>query len=75
MISVNFFQISSMLENARNVGGKNFNQIRKLEGTFSTEGTVCIKVIYVPLNSNFFCLSDNVCRTVNVFLNIGYSFN
>ncbi|KAM8948393.1 centrosomal protein of 128 kDa isoform 2-T4 [Lycaon pictus] len=31
--------ISSMLENARNVGGKNFNQIRKLEGTFSTEGT------------------------------------
>ncbi|XP_034497985.1 centrosomal protein of 128 kDa isoform X2 [Ailuropoda melanoleuca] len=31
--------ISSMLESARNVGGKNFNQIRKLEGTFSTEGT------------------------------------
>ncbi|XP_039112953.1 centrosomal protein of 128 kDa isoform X6 [Hyaena hyaena] len=31
--------ISSMLENAHNVGGKNFNQIRKLEGTFSTKGT------------------------------------
>ncbi|XP_064427507.1 centrosomal protein of 128 kDa isoform X8 [Mirounga angustirostris] len=31
--------ISNMLENARNVGGKSFNQIRKQEGTFSTEGT------------------------------------
>ncbi|XP_077606843.1 centrosomal protein of 128 kDa isoform X2 [Crocuta crocuta] len=31
--------ISSMLENAHNVGGENFNQIRKLEGTFSTKGT------------------------------------
>nr|XP_031309994.1 centrosomal protein of 128 kDa isoform X3 [Camelus dromedarius] len=31
--------ISCMLENARNVGGKSFNQIRRLEGTFSTEGT------------------------------------
>ena len=44
MISVNFFQISSMLESTRNVGGKSFNQIRKQEGTFSTDGTVCIKV-------------------------------
>ncbi|KAM8948401.1 centrosomal protein of 128 kDa isoform 10-T12 [Lycaon pictus] len=42
--------ISSMLENARNVGGKNFNQIRKLEGTFSTEGTVCIKSTRLALD-------------------------
>ncbi|XP_047591501.1 centrosomal protein of 128 kDa isoform X2 [Lutra lutra] len=31
--------ISSMLESARSIGGKSFNQIRKQEGTFSTEGT------------------------------------
>ncbi|XP_057400264.1 centrosomal protein of 128 kDa isoform X6 [Balaenoptera acutorostrata] len=31
--------ISCMLENAPNVGGKSFNQIRRLQGTFSTEGT------------------------------------
>ncbi|XP_033706649.1 centrosomal protein of 128 kDa isoform X2 [Tursiops truncatus] len=31
--------ISCMLENAHNVGGKSFNQIRRLQGTFSTEGT------------------------------------
>ncbi|XP_032734431.1 centrosomal protein of 128 kDa isoform X2 [Lontra canadensis] len=31
--------ISSMLESVRSIGGKSFNQIRKQEGTFSTEGT------------------------------------
>ncbi|XP_026976018.1 centrosomal protein of 128 kDa isoform X2 [Sagmatias obliquidens] len=31
--------ISCMLENAHNVGGKSFNQIRRLQGTFSTKGT------------------------------------
>ncbi|XP_032200685.1 centrosomal protein of 128 kDa isoform X3 [Mustela erminea] len=31
--------ISSMLESARSIGGKSFNQLRKQEGTFSTEGT------------------------------------
>lgn len=45
MISVNFFQMSYMLENAHNVEGKSFNQIKRLEEIFSTKGTVCTKVI------------------------------
>lgn len=60
VISVTFFQISNMLESARNVGGKNFSQIRKLEGTFSTEGTVCIKVFmchYTPITFVFWIMS------------------
>lgn len=48
MISVNFFQISFMLETAYNVGGKSFNQIKRQEETVSTEGTVYTKVIYMP---------------------------
>lgn len=48
VISVNFFQISFMLETAYNVGGKSFNQIKRQEETVSTEGTVYTKVIYMP---------------------------
>lgn len=60
VIFVNFFQISSMLESARSIGGKSFNQLRKQEGTFSTEGTVCIKVFmchYTPITFVFWIMS------------------
>jgi hypothetical protein len=65
--------MSRVLENAHIVGGKTVNQIRRLEGTFSTEGTVCTKEIYVPLH--LFYVLDIVCRMANAFLNIKYSFN
>lgn len=73
--SVNFFHISCMLEDAHSIVGKNVNQIRKLEGTFSMEGTVCTKVIYVLLHFYYFNILDDVCRIVNAFLYIRYSFN
>lgn len=77
MISVNFFQISYMLENAPIVGGKTIKQIRRPKGTFAHpgEGTVRTNVTYVPLHFHYFYVLDGVCRTVNVFLNIGCSFN